>query len=93
MTGFPLAESPSKRVSKEKLNFTSVIEGHELGVKWTDEKPETEVSLKVEPNSNCTDISLGETERGVQIPTWPGHGPPGAMEPTRSRKELLLPQA
>lgn len=35
---------------------------HKSGAKWIDEKAETEVSLIVEPNNNCLDISPGKTE-------------------------------
>ena len=62
MMGFPLEELPhfKKRGGRKKFNFTYVLEAHKLGVKWTDEKPEIEVSLTVEPNTNCTDTSLGK---------------------------------
>lgn len=81
MMGFPLEELPhlKKGGQKEKFNFTDVLEAHKLGVKWTDEKPEIEVSLTVELNNNCTDTSLGKIKLGVQIPTWPGHGPLAAI--------------
>ena len=49
-----------KKRRKEKFNFTYVLEAHKLGVKWTDEKAEIEVSLTAEPNNSCTDASLGK---------------------------------
>ena len=74
-----------------------VLEAHKLGVKWTNEKPEMEVSLTVEPNINCTDTSLGKMKWGVQIPTWPGHGPLGAMGANRKWKgnfaQVLMPSS
>lgn len=74
MTGFLPEESPSKRVSKEKLNFS--LQQKLINQEQNEhiKKPETELGLTVEPNNNHIDINPSQAELRVQSLLGKGMG-------------------